>query len=61
MKTLCFKFARKNTINEQYDYFEGRGRGRGGGSLNFNFNCYWYTYEIDAFQISAKSYHKSRL
>ena len=54
MKMLSFKFQQNRTINEQFDFFEGK---RGGPSyLNFNLNYYWYTYETVGFQISSKSH-----
>ena len=55
MKNLIFKFQQNRTINEHFDFFEGK-RGGGGGwqYLSFILNYYWYTYENVAFQISAK-------
>ena len=44
---LCFKFQQNRTINEHFDFFEGRGRG--GADLNLNY--YWYAYEIVGFHM----------
>ena len=34
MKKLSFKFQQNRTLNEQFDFFEGK---RGGGTLIFKF------------------------
>ena len=54
LKMLAFKFEQNRTINEQFDFFEGRGT----SFLNFNLNYYWYTYKTVLFQISVKSQYK---